>query len=463
MTAPTQPNSSAVIPVDRHLQQHRTHAGTAHRVSVFTDRYTDLDLAATTPCLPEVWAAVERALPWYGSVHRGAGAASLVSSQLLELSRQTVHRFFGGRDDDVVVFTRNTTDALNLLARSLAPGTATIGFVSEHHANLLPWRQRGAVVLPVPPSPAAAVLALDTALSRLPPGPRLVFVTAASNVTGEVWPVEELVTIAHAHGARIAVDAAQLAAHAPLSLATLDVDYLAASGHKMYAPFGAGVLIGRRDWFDAAEPYLAGGGSVRHVDADTAQWRDSPQRHEGGTPNLLGAVALAAACEHLRRISFPVIAAHEQRLLGMLDRGLASIRGVHRLRLWPESPRVGIAAFTVEGQSAALIAAALSSEHQVGVRAGAFCAHPLVTHLLGQTVGCSPDAGQALRASIGLTTTPTDIARLIAGLRDLVRRGPTGRYVETSDGWRAHDDHRRITDVAAGVLSGPSSRVGGYR
>ncbi|MET8254525.1 aminotransferase class V-fold PLP-dependent enzyme [Micromonospora sp. NPDC005197] len=208
----------------------------------------NLDYAATAPCARAAADAVTELLPWYASVHRGAGALSRRCTLAYERARQTVGDFFGARADDHVIFTRNTTDALNLLARALPVGTTVVTFAGEHHANLLPW-PRGSVRLSVPADPAGAVRALAAALTELrrdsnPALPVLVAVTGASNVTGELWPVAELARVAHRHNARIVLDAAQLAPHAPVDLHTLDVDYLAVSGHKLYAPFGAGVLIG---------------------------------------------------------------------------------------------------------------------------------------------------------------------------------------------------------------------------
>lgn len=196
-----------------------------------------------------------------------------------------------------MIFTRNTTDATNLLARSLPEGTTAVVFDTEHHASLLPWER--ALRLPVPAFPGEAVRAVDEALASIE-GPKLLVVTAASNVTGELWPIAALAHIAHRHGARVLVDAAQLVPHRRLNLTALDLDYVVFSGHKLYAPFGTGALIGRSDWLADAEPYLRGGGAVKAVNDDETEWHDDPEiRHEAGTPNVLGAIALAAACDAL--------------------------------------------------------------------------------------------------------------------------------------------------------------------
>ncbi|WP_025618563.1 aminotransferase class V-fold PLP-dependent enzyme [Salinispora cortesiana] len=389
----------------------------------------NLDYAASAPCAQAAADAVTALLPWYASVHRGAGALSQHCTQAYEQARQTVGDFFGARPDDHVVFTRNTTDALNLLARALPAGTTVVTFGGEHHANLLPW-PRGPVRLPIPEHPAGAVRALDAALGELRRGadrepPVLVAVTGASNVTGERWPVAELVQVARRHRARIVVDAAQLAPHAPVDLRALDLDYLAVSGHKLYAPFGAGVLIGRADWLDAAPPYLAGGGATSHVGVAThdVRWVAGPARHEAGTPNLLGAVALAAVCDALASADRAALHDAEQRLLDRLRAGLAELPDAVELHAFgPAAPRVGIVSFVLAGRDSAEVAAHLARQHRIGVRDGLFCAHPFARRLLTEASARSGRRdlpATALRASIGLGSTREHVDQLLAALATL--------------------------------------------
>lgn len=373
--------------------------------------YANLDYAASAPCLLAVKNALDAALPLYASVHRGAGHLSRLSTRAYEEARQTVRRFAGAREDDSVIFTRNTTDSMNLLASCVPLETTVVVFESEHHANLLPWLHRHFVVrLPMPASPSEAVAAAAAALS---PGGLLV-VTAASNVTGELWPIDELTAAAHAVGARIAVDAAQLAPHRPLAMS--DVDYLAFSGHKLYAPFGSGVLIGRDDWLRGADPYLRGGGASKMVGPDTLVWASDPeQRHEAGSPNVLGALAIAAACSTLDTAGWPALVAAEERLFTRLRSGLSSIPGLRELSLWgPDSARLGIVSFVVDGWDSHRLAQTLSEHYGVGVRDGKMCAHNLVRHLL------DGEDGSIIRASIGLGTTRAHIDRLVTALTELV-------------------------------------------
>ncbi|WP_150242425.1 aminotransferase class V-fold PLP-dependent enzyme [Nocardiopsis quinghaiensis] len=394
--------------------------------------YANFDYAASAPCLTPAAEALSEALPHYASVHRGAGHHSQVSTDAYERARRSVARFVGtrSRPADAVVFVRGTTDALNLLARSVPEGCTVVVFASEHHAGLLPWKHPAAragrvVCLPLPATPEAAVEAARAALREAPEGPRLLCVTAASNVTGEIWPVEELVEAAHAEGARVVVDAAQYVPHLPFSLEESGADYVALSAHKLYAPFGSGALAGRADWLREAAPYLSGGGATRLVTEHEVVWNDLPARHEAGSPNVLGAVALAAACDTLTPDTQGLLHIRESVLLERLRAGLAGTDGVTELALWGEEhPRVGIVSFTVDGLPADLLAAVLSAEYGIGVRDGLFCAHPLTRHLLPQ------GHDQAVRASLGVGTTREHVDRLVGAVADLVARGPRWEYAD---------------------------------
>ncbi|MER5499940.1 MULTISPECIES: aminotransferase class V-fold PLP-dependent enzyme [unclassified Streptomyces] len=413
--------------------------------------YAALDYAASAPALRRVWDDVAAYAPYYGSVHRGAGYLSQLSTDLFENSRATVAEFLGCRADDQVVFTRSTTDSLNLLAAALPADCQVFVFETEHHASLLPWRDARVTYLNAPRTPAQAVETLERALAaRDPYGPALVCVTGASNVTGELWPVGELAAAAHAHGARIVLDAAQLAPHHPVDITELDVDWVAFSGHKLYAPFGSGVLAGRADWLREAEPYLAGGGASRKVARRTdggvdVEWHTTAARHEAGSPNVIGAYSIASACKALKEAGFDALVAREQRLVTGVRAGLAAIPQVKVLSLFgDDAPRVGVISFVVEGWNSSHFAAALSAEYGIGVRDGLFCAHPLVRTLLGsdpQEVGeCgAPEAEpgerslNAIRVSFGAGTPDEHIERFVRAVGELVREGAQWKY-RTEDG-----------------------------
>jgi selenocysteine lyase/cysteine desulfurase len=408
--------------------------------------YANLDYAASAPALRSVAEHVTTALSLYSSVHRGAGYASHVSTAAYEAARRDAAGFVGGRPDDVLIFTRNTTDSLNLLAAA-TPG-AVVHLDIEHHANLLPWQQRTSRVVTAQASLAETIAAVELELSREPAA--LLAVTGASNVTGECLPLEQLATIAHRHGARLAVDGAQLVPHRRVDISAAGIDYLAFSGHKLYAPFGAGVLIGRRDWLDAAPPHLAGGGAVRSVTLTETTWADSPARHEAGTPNVLGALALAAAGRALAALPTGALAAHEAALLARLEDGLTHVGGVRVLRLWPDdADRIGVVTFVVDDIPAELVAQYLSAEYGIGVRDGRFCAHPLLARLNAN--------GNAVRASLGIGSSSDDIDRLIEALTRLRRTGPGWTYAEAEDGYRPRPDPRALPSWLGNGPDGPAS------
>ncbi|MFF2653385.1 aminotransferase class V-fold PLP-dependent enzyme [Streptomyces sp. NPDC058045] len=413
--------------------------------------YAALDYAASAPALKRVWDDVAAYAPYYGSVHRGAGYLSQLSTELFESARRTVGDFLGCREGDQVVFTRSTTDSLNLLAAALPADCEVFVFETEHHASLLPWRGAQVTFLDAPRTPEQALRTLDAALAARRAGtPALVCVTGASNVTGELWPVRELAATAHAHGARIVLDAAQLAPHRPVDIARLDVDWVAFSGHKLYAPFGAGVLAGRADWLREAEPYLAGGGASRKVArrADggvDVEWQEGPARHEAGSPNVIGAHAVASACRALTEAGFGQLVAREEQLVARLRAGLAGVPEVRVLSLFGDAaPRVGVVSFVVAGWNSSHFAAALSAEYGIGVRDGLFCAHPLVRTLLGAEPGDQGECGapeaapgerslNAIRVSFGAGTPDEHIDRFVRAVTELVRDGARWTY-RTEDG-----------------------------
>ena len=253
-------------------------------------------------------------------------------------------------------------------------------------------------------------------------------------------------------GVPVLVDAAQLAAHRPLPQSA---DYLAWSGHKMYAPFGAGILIGPRATFAEGDPFLAGGGAVDLVDLDEVAWTDPPEREEAGSPNVVGAVALHAAIDQLQLIGWPAISAHDRRLARRLRGGLARIDNVQLLGPEPEVDTLPVGAFTIDGVRHALVAARLSAEYGIGVRHGCFCAHPYVMRLLGLTPGEIAAHGRAVRggdrrrlpgavrASAGINTTADDIDRFLGAVAAIAAGQPspvayrqdpsTGDYWPTGD------------------------------
>lgn len=401
-------------------------------------RFVNFDYAASAPPLASVHRVVTTAMAHYASIHRGQSYLSRVSTAAYERARATIAALTGARrEEDVVIFTRNTTDALNLLA-SAVPGRV-VHLDIEHHANLLPWRGGEYTAVIASATVETTLDELERELRRRPAA--LLAVTGASNVTGECPPLGRLAELAHRYGARLAVDGAQLVPHRPVDLAATGIDYLACSGHKLYAPYGGGALIGRRDWLEDARPHQLGGGAVVSVALDGVEWKPAPARHEGGTPNLVGAVSLGAAFEALNHLGFDAVIEHERALHGQLLDGLAAL-GIEPLRVWPEHhDLVAVVSFNVPGYRADLVAAYLSAEHGIGVRGGKFCAHPLL-----QRFGLG-DVG-AVRASIGLGTSGDDVDAILGAIDALIKHGPRWSYASV-DGYISPDpDPRPAVDLS---------------
>ena len=398
--------------------------------------YLSCDAAASTAAFPSVLAAVEEFLPWYSSVDRGAGYKSQRSTDAYEGARDAVLRFAHRQgSDDVAIICRNTTEAINHLAYRLrlSADDVVVTTVVEHHANMLPW-SRAARCRYVDCGPDGTFGTDDVvAALEATPAPRLLAITGASNITGWLPPVDELVGLAHDRGVPVMVDAAQLAPHRPLPAGP---DFIAWSGHKMYSPFGGGALIGPRRVFEEGDPFLVGGGAVDLVELDQVLWAEPPDREEAGSPNVVGAVALAAAIDQLEALGWPAVTVHDEKLAGALRRGLAAIPGVHLLGPDLGTETLPVATFTVDGLPHSLVAARLSFEDAIGVRHGCFCAHPYLVRLLGLAPGevaehraraRRGDRSQmpgAVRASLGVNASAADVERLCAAVTRLAALVP---------------------------------------
>lgn len=355
--------------------------------------YINFDNAASTPVLEPVMDKLRHWLPWYSSVHRGAGIKSRMSTEAYDSAHHIIRQFVGADQDYTVIFGKNTTDALNKLARRLplTPDDVVIISSFEHHSNDLPWRTRATVHrVNLTPTGGFDMLHFKQLLRRCAGRVKLVAVSGASNVTGYIAPIYDIARLAHAAGAEIAVDAAQLAPHRTIFMRSLNdpahLDYVAFSAHKMYAPFGIGALVGRADTFAVGAPDYSGGGTVKYVSKHIVDWADGWERDEAGSPNVLGAVAFAAAVQTLERIGMGRIVEHEAMLTNYALRMLADIPGV--IVYGDADPthanqRTGVISFTVEGIPHGLVAAMLSYQYGIGTRNGCFCAHPYVLDLLG--------------------------------------------------------------------------------
>ena len=389
--------------------------------------YVSFDAAASTPSLVAVAERVAEFLPRYSSVHRGAGFKSQAATAAYEQARGSFLRFARRPEHDTAIICRNTTEAINHLAYRLRleHRDVVLTTVVEHHANLLPWGR--AATRRYVECGSDGTFGVDDVIAGLDerPRPKLLAITGASNVTGWLPPLEEIIEAAHERGVRVAVDAAQLAPHRPMPA---EADFVSWSGHKMYAPFGAGVLVGPRIAFAEGDPFLAGGGAVDLVDLEEVVWTEPPEREEAGSPNVVGAVALGAAVDELERLGWDAIVDHERRTADHLRTALVGVPGVTVLGPGPDVDTLPVFSFTVDGVLPALVAARLSAEYAIGVRHGCFCAHPYLIRLLRLSpkaveryrhdvlAGDRRSIPGAVRVSACLSTSAADIDRLIEAL-----------------------------------------------
>ncbi|WP_448539817.1 cysteine desulfurase [Roseiflexus sp.] len=347
------------------------------------------------------------------NVHRGIYRLSEEATFAFERARGKVARFINARSQREIVFVRNTTEAINLVARSwgdanLREGDRILLSIMEHHSNLVPWQmlaQRTGAKLEFLPIDGEGRLALDNLEAQLE-GVRLVAITQQSNVLGTINPVAEIAQRAHAVGALVLVDGAQSVPHMPVDVQALDIDFLAFSGHKMCGPTGIGVLWGRRAILEQMPPFLGGGSMIKVVGLHESTYADVPARFEAGTPAIAEAIALGEAVDFLQEIGMDRIYAHERELLGYALERLTEVEGLRVYGPTTTEMRGGAVSFTLDGVHPHDVAAVLDGEG-IAVRAGHHCAQPLHAHY---------DIPATTRASFYLYNIPEEIDRLVAAL-----------------------------------------------
>jgi cysteine desulfurase / selenocysteine lyase len=417
-----------------------------------TRQYVNLDNAASTPTFRGVQQKLNEFLGWYSSVHRGTGFKSIISTDAYEQSREIVAHFLGAdTQTHSVIFGKNTTESINKLANRMdfQPGDVVITTAMEHHSNDLPWRPKAQVVhVGVRQDGSLDEDDLYQKLEQYSGRVKLVAVTGASNVTGYIPPIHDFAEAVHQHGAKILVDCAQLAPHRSVKMGPVgsprSLDFVTISAHKMYAPFGTGVLVGPKSFFAQGAPDYRGGGTVDIVTLEEVFWTAPPERDEAGSPNVVGAVALANSIRILSNAGMDSIAAHEKELTNYTLRRLNKIDGITIYGSTdPErlDDRLGVISFTVRDISHAKVAAILGYEGGTGVRNGCFCAHPYILRLLDVSDGKARKYQQEVlngdrsrlpglvRASIGCYNTIEEIDHLAGMLERIVAGDYQGDYV----------------------------------
>jgi cysteine desulfurase / selenocysteine lyase len=349
----------------------------------------------------------------YANIHRGVYELSQRATAADDAARRKVQRFINAADWREIVFTRNATEAINLVAASfgrprLQPGDEILITEMEHHANIVPWQlvaeATGARVVAAPVSDTGELI-LDALVERMTSRTRMVAVVWVSNVLGTVNPVHEIVRLAHVRGLPVLIDAAQAVQHIAVDVQDLGADFLVFSGHKLYGPSGVGVLYGRAEHLEAMPPYQGGGDMIERVTFAGTTWNEIPFKFEAGTPDIAGIVALGAAIDYVEGLGLDAIAAHEADLLAYATRALNQLPGLHLIGTAAE--KCSVLTFAIAGVHPQDLGALLDLDG-IAIRTGHHCAMPLHDRL-----GLTASA----RASIGLYTDHGDIDAFVAGLR----------------------------------------------
>ena len=353
----------------------------------------------------------------YANVHRGLHYLSNTATDNYEAARESVRKFLNAGSVDEVIFTRSTTEAINLVAYSLGldeigEGDEIVLSILEHHSNIVPWhflRERKGAVLKWAPVHDDGAFDFEAFEALLTERTKLVAITHMSNVLGTVVPVADVIRAAHARGIKVLVDGSQAAVHMPVDVRTLDADFYCFTGHKVYGPSGIGVLYGKRDLLAKMPPFLGGGEMIRDVTMDMVTYAEPPHRFEAGTPPIVQAIGLGAALEYMESVGREKIAAHEESLRQYAHQRLGAMNSI---RIFGDAPGKGaIVSFEMQGAHAHDVATVLDREG-VAVRAGTHCAQPLLERF-GVTSTC--------RASFGLYNTVEEIDVLAGALEKAQR------------------------------------------
>jgi cysteine desulfurase/selenocysteine lyase len=379
-----------------------------------------LDNAATTQ---KPQAVLDTLRDYYtdlnANVHRGVHLLSELATEAYDRARETVRAFFNAGSTREIVFTRNATESINLVAHAFArhrlkPGDEVLISAMEHHSNIVPWQlvcgERGAT-LRVAPIDDRGELMLDELERLIGPRTVLVAVTHMSNALGTVNPVDEIVRLAHARNVPVLVDGSQAAYHMPVDVQALDCDFYAATGHKLYGPTGIGVLYGRESHLETMPPFLGGGDMIRSVTFERSTWNDLPCKFEAGTPNIAGALGLATALDYIREVGLDGIAAHEQQLLAYGTEAIAAVPGVRLIGT--AARKSSILSFVMDGVHPHDIGTIVDREG-IAIRTGHHCAQPVM-----ERFGVPATA----RASLAMYTTREDLdalARALVKVRDVL-------------------------------------------
>lgn len=426
--------------------------------------YVNFDNAATTPPFNEVMKAINDFSGWYSSIHRGSGYKSLLSTKIYHRCREIVADFIGAGPSSIVIFCGNTTDAINRVCHRIHrdQDEVVLTTMMEHHSNQLPWRMCGNIdYVDVHDNGALNLEDLRFKLEKYGKRVKLVSVTGVSNITGVINPLHDIAEMVHDYGAMILADLAQLIAHRPFSMGDPSdprhIDFVAFSAHKMYAPFGSGVLVGPEDFFSDGPPAMSGGGVVELVTLDDIIYTGLPEKEEAGSPNFFGVLALAKAAKVLQKIGMENVAAHDRELTRYALKFLGEMPGIRIVG--DDDPdfkqdRSGVIPILSDQYEHGLLASILGYEWGIGVRHGCFCAHTYLSRLFDLNLdNMAPyikmvkekrlnELPGLVRISFGVYNSMEELKYLEHAMKEIMKYGPRYNYVVNPDDGEYYPEER---------------------
>ncbi|WP_027338848.1 aminotransferase class V-fold PLP-dependent enzyme [Halonatronum saccharophilum] len=418
-------------------------------------KYINLDNGASTPSFRQVFSKMREFLNWYSNVHRGSGFKSRLSTEVYDKSHSLVFEFLNGNfDDNTIIFVKNATEGINKIANTLEvkEDEIIISSLMEHHSNILPWRKKGKLLyVGLTDEGRLDLEDLESKLKEHRDKVKLVAISGASNVTGIINPIYKIAKLSHQYGAKILVDAAQLIPHRQIDVKSNDhpehIDLLVFSAHKLYAPFGTGVIFAPKKFFKDNEPDYSGGGTVKVVTLEDVIWANLPDKEEAGTPNIVGAFALSESIKTLNRLGWDNIIGAESLLT---DYTLRQLQKIPQVQLYCNMDKkvpqdhLAVIPFNIKGIDHSLVAAILADEYGIGVRNGCFCAHPYINHLLDigpdeaeefkerAFKGDYSDKPGLVRISFGCYNNLHEVKYLIKAIKEIIARHKKGEDLSSN-------------------------------
>jgi len=455
-------------------KNNRTFLGKLGLAKIGEVEYVPLDSAASTFPFKNVCQKIDKFMPYYSNIHRGHGYLSKLSSNLFDKSRELILNFLNApKELYSCVFGKNTSECINKLAHCFTSKkckckTRNVILISEmeHHSNILPWLEpeNGKIVEYIKTHNKDGSLDMDDYAYKIKKhgtNIAIVSISGASNVTGITTDIKRIVTLAKQIGAYVSIDGAQLVPHRKVDMTELGIDFLCFSAHKMYSPFGIGVMVGLKEFLNQQDPCFKGGGEVIFVDLSTNKvvWKNSEEKHEEGTQNIVGVIALSESIKILSSIGMDNVHSHETELYRYAYNSISKIPNINILSPSPEKDPIGVFSFFIGGLHQGKIGSILEYEYGIGLRSGCLCASSYVRRLLGVPYSFVNhvmdkivneddyrNISGVVRISFGLYTTKDDIDRVCIALKNIIR-GSFKNYIQKKNGeFVLEKEDPRLTD-----------------